>query len=134
MAPTSRTGRRARGDAGFTMIELVVVLFIVGLLAAIALPSVTNGITRAREAALEQNLAVLRKAIDDYRADRSEWPDSLQVLVESRYVQFVPEDPVAGDEAGWRLVEAEGDGEDGITDVKSTSEKIGMNGVAYSEW
>ncbi len=129
MAPKSRIGRR---EAGFTLMELVVVLFIVALLAALAVPSVSRSLKRAEETALTQNLTVMRQAIDDYRADRAEWPETLTALVEERYIRFIPEDPVAGDEAQWAVVEAEE--QPGITDVRSTSSDIGLNGIPYSEW
>ncbi len=112
--------------------ELVVVLFIVALLAALAVPSVSRSLKRAEETALTQNLAVMRQAIDDYRADRAEWPETLTALVEERYIRFIPEDPVAGEEAQWAVVEAEE--ESGIADVRSTSSDIGLNGIPYSEW
>lgn len=129
MARQSRTGRR--GEAGFTLMELVVVLFIVALLAALAIPSVSRSLVRAEETALAQNLMVIRKAIDDYRADRAEWPADLAALVEARYINAVPEDPVT-DEPIWAMTEAEG--ESGITDVHSMSSEIGLNGVAYNRW
>ena len=130
MARQLRTGRR-RGEAGFTLMELVVVLFIVALLAALAIPSVSRSLVRAQETALEQNLMVMRRAIDDFRADRAEWPADLTALVEARYINAVPEDPVT-DEPVWAVSNA--DGESGITDVHSTSSEIGLNGVAYNQW
>ena len=129
MAAKSRTGRR---EAGFTLMELVVVLFIVALLAALAVPSVSRSLKRAEETALEQNLSVMRQAIDDYRADRAEWPENLSDLVEARYIRFIPEDPVAGEDVPWAVVGAE-DGS-GIADIRSTSSEIGLNGVAYNQW
>ena len=128
MARRSQSGKR---DAGFTLMELVVVLFIVALLAALAVPSVSRSLQRAEEAALEQNLVVMRKAIDDYRADRAEWPADLSALVEARYIRALPEDPVTGT-LNWAVIGA-GD-EDGIADVRSTSSEIGLNGIPYSEW
>jgi len=111
--------------------ELVVVLFIVALLAALAIPSVSRSLVRAEEAALQQNLVVMRKAIDDYRADRAEWPADLSALVEARYINAVPEDPVT-DEPVWAVTDS--DEESGITDVHSMSSEIGLNGIAYSQW
>jgi len=111
--------------------ELVVVLFIVALLAALAIPSVSRSLVRAEEAALQQNLVVMRKAIDDYRADRAEWPADLSALVEARYINAVPEDPVT-DEPVWAVTDS-GE-ESGITDVHSMSSEIGLNGIAYSQW
>ena len=129
MARQSRIGKR--GEAGFTLMELVVVLFIVALLAALAVPSVSRSLTRAEETALQQNLFVLRNAIDDYRADRAVWPVDLAALVEARYIRAVPDDPVTG-LADWTLEEAVD--EEGINDVHSASSKMGLNGIPYSEW
>ncbi len=129
MARLSPTGKRS--EEGFTLMELVVVLFIVALLAALAIPSVSRSLTRAEETALQQNLAVMRKAIDDYRADRAAWPEDLSALVEARYIRGVPDDPVTGTD-DWALEDA--DEEDGIDDVHSASSKIGLNGIPYSEW
>ena len=135
MALTSRTGERGHGrrpgDAGFTMAELLVAVLILGLLAAIAVPSVSDAIQRAREAALKENLQVMRHALDDYFADTASYPTSLDALVEGRYIRFVPEDPVAPDGAGWD-VERQGSG--GITDVHSTSDALSLNETRYSDW
>ena len=112
--------------------ELVLVMFILGLLAAIAVPNISSSIQRAREAALIENLTVMRRAIGDYFADRAVYPDTLDALVAARYIQFVPEDPVAEPEDGWRTVAHPELG--GIWEVRSTSDKEGLNGVRYSEW
>ena len=131
MARQLRIGNHRRREAGFTLMELVVVLFIVALLAALAVPAVSRSLTRAEETALRQNLSVLRTAIDDYRADRAEWPADLAALVDARYIRAVPEDPVTGDR-NWILDDA--DEENGIDDVRSASSEIGLDGVPYSEW
>ncbi len=129
MALRSGTGR-AR-EAGFTLMELVVVLFIVGLLAAIAVPNVYGALQRAREAALLENLDVMRRSIDDFYGDRAAYPDSLGVLVDERYLRFVPKDPVGGEDMEWTLIAAP---EGGIMDVRSSAEGTGLNGKPYSEW
>ncbi len=128
MAVISKTGRR---EAGFTMAELLVVLLIVGLLAAIAVPNVTGTIERARETALRENLQVMRRALDDYFADTATYPTSLQVLVDSRYLRFVPEDPIAGEESGWAT---EMNDAGGIVEVRSTSDSRATDDTRYSEW
>ncbi|WP_181868901.1 type II secretion system protein [Yoonia sediminilitoris] len=124
-----RIGRR---DAGFTLIELVVVLFIVGLLAAIAVPSVSGALVRAREAALIENLSVMRRAIDDYRGDLGLYPPDLGTLAEARYISIVPDDPVAGEDVDWLVIEDQDEG--GVRDVRSAATGVGTNGVAYREW
>lgn len=102
-----------------------------GLLAAIAVPSVLGVIDRAEEAALRENLAVMRRALDDHFADTGAYPDDLAVLVERRYIRFVPSDPVAPEGAGWDAVPGEGGG---VADVRSTSNEPGGDGRPYSEW
>lgn len=128
MAVTSKTGSP---EAGFTMAELLVVLLIVGLLAAIAVPNVSGSIIRARETALRENLQVMRRALDDYFADTAGYPASLQVLVDEKYIRFVPEDPVADESAGWTT---ETNDAGGIVEVRSTSDDLASDGTTYSEW
>ena len=107
------------------------VLAIVGLLAAIAVPSVEGAITRAEEAALRENLSVMRRALDDHFADAGTYPPDLATLVERRYLRFVPADPTAPEGAGWETVAGEGGG---VADVRSTSAAPGTDGRPYSEW
>lgn len=128
MAAIFKTGKR---EAGFTMAELLVVLLIVGLLAAIAVPNVTGSIERARETALRENLQVMRRALDDYFADTEAYPTSLQVLVDGRYLRFVPEDPVADEAAGWAT---ETNDAGGIVEIRSTSDDRATDDTRYSEW
>jgi general secretion pathway protein G len=113
------------------MAELLVVLLIVGLLAAIAVPNVSGSIERARETALRENLQVMRRALDDYFADTATYPASLEVLVESNYIRFVPQDPIAGVDAGWDM---ETNIAGGIVEVRSTSEDSASDDTRYSEW
>jgi general secretion pathway protein G len=128
MAPKSRAGRFERG---FTVAELLVVLLIIGLIAAVAVPNVSGAIRRAEEAALRENLQVMRRALDDYFVDKGAYPAELGALVDDRYIRFVPDDPVAGRDAGWALVT---DDQGGILDVKSASNEVGSDDVPYDEW
>ncbi len=130
MARVFPTGR-SRSEAGYTMAELLIVLMIVGLIAAIAVPNIGGAVKRAEETALRENLAVMRKALDDYTADRGVGPDALSDLVDHNYVRFIPDDPVAGSETPWRLVTDDlGD----IVDIRSGSDQRGSNETPYSEW
>jgi general secretion pathway protein G len=121
----------AGGSAGFTLMEMVIVLAIIGVLASIVAPAVMNAMMRAREVALQQDLKVMRKLIDDYYGDKGAYPPSLQTLVEQGYMRGIPRDPVNGSKAQWKAVTAK---EGGISDVRSMSRERGGNGVPYSEW
>lgn len=117
--------------AGFTLMEMLVVLVIASLLASIAAPAVMGAIMRARETALKQDLNVMRKLIDDYHADRGSFPASLDTLVEEGYLRAIPPDPASGGDTNWDTVKAK---EGGIQDIKSRSRAKGTNGVAYADW
>jgi general secretion pathway protein G len=122
---------RQDGSRGFTLMEMLLVLAIVGILASIVAPSVMSALTRAREAALQQDLKTIRKLIDDYYGDKGVFPPSLQALVDQGYLRAMPPDPVNGNKASWRSVPAK---EGGVSDVRSLSAERGQNGVPYSEW
>jgi general secretion pathway protein G len=129
-----RIGEKARGrgrTAGFTLLEMTIVLAIIGVLAAIVTPSLLSTLTRAREAALAQDLKVMRKLIDDYYGDKGAYPPSLQTLVEQGYMRAIPDDPVSGGEGQWKPVMAK---EGGVSDVRSLSKERGSNGTPYSAW
>lgn len=128
------TGKaRARG---LTLIEMLLALFVLSLLAGLALPLVTGGIQHAKESALKEDLYVMRKAIDDYYADKGAYPESLDDLVAQRYLRRVPEDPFTENSGTWQLVwaEAEGEGKPGIMDVRSGAHATDDDGVAYADW
>ena len=125
------------GRAGFTFIELSVVLAILSILYALATPMVSRYLKRTREAALEEDLRSLRKAIDAHRADFRKFPRSLSVLVDKDYIYRIPKDPFTGNADTWTVSEApeaEGNFERSIVDVHSGSEEIALNGEAVSTW
>lgn len=127
------TGKR---QTGFSLMELLVVLVLIALLASVVTPVVTSSIERARESTLKENLFVMRKAIDDYYADRGEYPASLDSLVEEKYLRRIPDDPITETRRQWKLIHAEGDsgGQGGIIDVRSESDKTSREGTPYNEW
>jgi general secretion pathway protein G len=119
---------------GFTLIEMMTVIAIIGILATIATPSFLRSITRAREASLRNSLFVLRDVIDQYYADNGDYPETLEVLIEKKYIRTVPMDPFTGSTETWILIAPEGEGLSGIYDVHSGSDKISLYGMPYNEW
>jgi general secretion pathway protein G len=131
--------RRRAGAHGFTMIELLVVVSLVIILASIGMAQYKNGVTRAQEAVLREDLFRLRDVIDQFYADRQKYPQALEELVEGQYLRAIPKDPFTGSADTWQLIQAEPDpanpsAELGIIDVKSGSEKAALDGSKYSEW
>ena len=122
-------------QAGFTLIELMVVLTVLALLLTIAAPRYFQHIEHAKEATLKQDLAVMRDAIDKFHGDKGRYPDSLDELVSSRYIRNVPADPMTDSTSTWRVIpptdtEAKG----AVYDVKSGAEGKAAEGSPYGEW
>lgn len=136
--PTDRDQATPRRKSrGFTLLEIIVVISIIGILISIALPNYRNSIVQAREAVLRENLYRLRDLIDQYQSDKGKYPDSLEALVTDGYVRKIPTDPMSPE--AWVEVPPENDSTSsevltGVFDVKSASSQVGMNGVPYSEW
>ncbi|HLK61893.1 MAG TPA: prepilin-type N-terminal cleavage/methylation domain-containing protein [Bryobacteraceae bacterium] len=140
-----RTGNHLQNPAarrlrqrGFTFVELMVVITIIVILISIAIPIYSNTIRRANESVLSNNLFTLRTTIDNYTGDKGKAPSSLNDLVSAGYLREIPFDPIARTNK-WNIVmedasQSVSQSEPGIFDVKSTSDKIGLNGVAYSDW
>ena len=122
---------------GFTLLELMIVITIVIILAAIALPQYQKSILAAREAVLREDLYNFRKLLDQFAADKGKLPQSLDELVSEHYMREMPVDPITG-QADWTVVSGEDpnstSGEQGVTDVKSSSGDTSSDGTPYSEW
>jgi general secretion pathway protein G len=128
-----------RPNSGFTLIELLIVMTIIGILASIAVPNYQRSVIKAREAVLMEDLYQMRRAIDAYFADHGKYPESLESLVESKYLRDIPRDPFTNAQDSWELVAPtptiEGEvAEGGVEDVRSGSELMGLNGTPYREW
>ena len=140
MVTTKRQG-------GFTLLELIIVIAIIGILATIAMPALKDMPRRANEAVLKTNLRTIRDLIDQYYGDQGHYPESLEVLVEKGYARQVPYDPLTKSFESWKLVFEEPDpltepaetdlpegGEPGIIDVRSGSPLISLDGTPYADW
>jgi len=139
MAPSTPSGRGAvRGARGFTLLELITVVALVSILAAIALPQYKVAIIEAKEATLREDLFRFRDLIDQYQADKGKYPASLETLVQDGYLRVIPQDPFTK-APDWVPVfeEASPDrpGEaPGVLDVKSNSAEVSLGGTPYGEW
>lgn len=126
------------GARGFTLIEMVVVIVLMGILLSIALPMYNQSINRAKEARLHQNLKVLNDVIQQYSLDKKKAPQSLQDLVDAGYLKFIPDD-ITGNNTSWQLEQEDpqtawNPDELGIAGVHSGSDEISQRGDAYSSW
>lgn len=124
-----------KNEKGFTLIELMIVLVIIGILATLTGPSYRESVIKAREAALKKDLYIFRDIIDQYYADNGIYPPSLQDIVSKGYIRALPFDPFTKASDTWVEVMVEGDEkETGVYDVKSGSDLVGTSNVPYNQW
>jgi general secretion pathway protein G len=128
-----------RLERGFTMVELLVVVSIIVILATMGMTQYRTSVIYSRESVLKEDLFRLRDAIDQYYADKGQYPSTLDALVSDGYVRKIPEDPFTRNNSSWQTVPAEPDpnnptAEAGVYDVKSGSDATAIDGSKYAEW
>jgi len=128
-----RNGSGYKYTFGFTLIELLVVLSIIAMLLTIASPRYFASEDRAKESTLKQDLKILRESIDKYYGDNRNYPQSLQQLVERKYVDKIPVDPITEKSNTWVLLQAELP-LDGIENVRSGAQGTAKDGSRYADW
>ena len=130
---------KRKNEAGFTLMELMIVMMIIGVLTTLAIPSFVGAIRNAKEAVLKEDLRVMRTAIDSYTMDKQKAPQSLEDLVQEGYLKVIPEDPMTKARDTWITDTSDAlhsldQTDPGIDDVHSGSQETGSDGQPYSTW
>ncbi len=130
---------KRNGERGFTLIELMIVMSIIGLLAAIAIPSYLRSVNKAKEAVLKEDLHTMRQAIDSYTVDKEKGPQGLDDLVQAGYLKTIPIDPITSRSDTWIVGQSQDlmtaqETQGGIDDVHSGSQGISSEGTLYNTW
>lgn len=133
------TKRKMPRSAGFTLVELMIVMAIIMILAVVAVPAYQAAIRAAREAVLREDLHVMRNAIDSYTADKQKAPQSLDDLVQEGYLKAIPEDPMTHSKESWVVdtgtdLRSTDQTDPGVDNVHSGSQEQGSDGQPYSSW
>ena len=133
VSPAHKSRPWHRIPPGFTLIELLVVLAVVALLLTIAMPRYFGSVEAAKESALVQTLKVTRDAIDHFYADKGRYPDSLEELVDQKYLRSMPVDPMVDSSTGWVLVPPSSEQKGLLRDIRSTAPGIGRDGKSFTD-
>ena len=128
-----------RGEGGFTLIELIIVMAIIGILSVIAIPSFVQSVKKAKEAALREDLHTMRNAIDSYTVDKEKAPQGLDDLVQAGYLKSLPLDPMTSRSDTWMTSQSDtmtdiNETQGGMDDVHSGSEGVATDGTTYNTW
>ncbi len=137
--PEPQGAEARRAEAGFTLLELMIVMVVIGLLAAIAIPSYTNNVRNAKEAVLKEDLRTMRVAIDSYTVDKQKAPQTLDDLVQAGYLKTMPVDPFTRRRDTWVPVQSDtlsslDQTQSGIDDVHSGAGLNASDGTSYASW
>jgi general secretion pathway protein G len=136
--PIQSGNKAPASERGYTLIELIIVMAIISILMAIAIPQYQKSLRRTKETMLHSHLQTLRTVIDEYTFDKKKAPQMLQDLVTEGYLRAVPLDPITGNDE-WRTIQEDSltavdQTDPGIYDVRSLSDQISLEGTPYSEW
>jgi len=136
---SSSSASSRRKQSGFTLIELMIVLALISILAAMGVVQYRNSVQHTQESVLRTDLFRMRDAIDQYYADKNKYPSSLETLVTDGYMRRIPEDPITHSADTWQTEPAEADpanptAEPGIYNVKSGAQGTALDGSSYSDW
>jgi len=131
--------RNQKQDAGFTLVELMIVMAIIGVLAMVAVPSYIQAIKHAREAVLMEDLRTMRSAIDSYTMDKQKAPQSLDDLIQDGYLKSIPKDPMTNSTTTWQTDTSDSmhsldQTDPGVDDVHSGSDETGSDSQPYNTW
>jgi general secretion pathway protein G len=119
---------------GFTLIELLVVMAIIGTLLTIAVPRYFHSVEKSKEAVLHQNLALTRQVLDKYFSDNGKYPDSLEDLVNKKYLRNFPSDPITESTTSWLIIPPEVAEKGSVFDIKSGAPGKALDGSDYKDW
>ncbi|MDH3493493.1 MAG: prepilin-type N-terminal cleavage/methylation domain-containing protein [Acidobacteriota bacterium] len=138
MSERTKIAAKRHSMYGFSILELMIAMFILVILLSVALPTYQRSVQHARETVLKENLFQMRRAIDQYTADKGKAPEAVDDLKEAGYLREIPVDPVNLEKREWQPVIGEdpnsNEGEQGLVDVKSLAEGSDSEGVAYSDY